>query len=111
MAVQERIQKYRKSGGASDLVRVEVLVPSSGRKAVLDHASQIRAGYRQKKAHLRQQIDKALDLYGLRILDNIDLSTLNDVNQEVEIVANALIERGDARAYFLGRRLLDSIKE
>jgi hypothetical protein len=106
MGVRERIQKYRESGGASDLVRVEVLVPEKFRSEVLTHAAELRARHRVRSARLQQQVDLALREYSIRIKDNIDLDRIADLSEKSRLVANALIERGDARAFALGRKLL-----
>jgi hypothetical protein len=106
MGARERIKKYRSSGGAADLVRVEVLVPAAGRSDILDSAAKLRAAGRKKNAELRQRLDAALALYGARILDNIDLEKAASLSQKSKLAANALIERGDARAFFMGRKLL-----
>jgi hypothetical protein len=42
MSVRKRIEKYRRSGGAADLVKVEVLVPPSARDDVLRLAARLR---------------------------------------------------------------------
>ena len=48
MSLRKRIEKYRCSGGAADLVKVEVLVPPSARDDVLRLAAKLRwpSGYR-----------------------------------------------------------------
>lgn len=109
MTVQQRIRKYRESGGAADLVRVEVLVPVERRADILASAAAMRSKHRNDKARQQQQIDEALARYGTRILDNIDLDRLPDLVSKTRVVANALIERGDAKAYALGRRMLSEL--
>ncbi len=109
MAVRDRIQRYRKTGGASDLVRVEVLVPAARRDDILSQAAEMRAEYRQRKERLQEDIEEAVGRYGVRLLDNIDLDRLPDLAQKAKVIANALIERGDARAFAMGRRMLDEI--
>ncbi|MFK0163103.1 hypothetical protein [Rhizobium sp. NPDC090279] len=109
MAVRDRIQRYRESGGASDLVRVEVLVPAIRRNDILSHAAEMRAEHRQRKERLQRNLDEALARYGVRLLDNIDLDRLPDLALKSKVVADALIERGDARAFVLGRRMLGEI--
>jgi hypothetical protein len=106
MGVRERINKYRSSGGAADLVRVEVLVPEGGRRDILERAAGLRAAERKKNAALLQKLDAALGLYGARILDNVDLERAATVSEKSRLAANALIERGDARAFVMGRKLL-----
>jgi len=48
----------------------------------------------------------ATERYGLRVFDNIDIEKLNDLPQKARVVANALMERGDARAYAMGRGMI-----
>ncbi|MBP2560521.1 hypothetical protein J2857_003290 [Neorhizobium galegae] len=110
MAVQDRIKRYRESGGASDLVRVEVLVPAVRRGDILSQAATMRNEHRHKKERLQRFIDEALDLYRPRILDNIDLDRLPDLAQKSHVIAKALIERGDARAFAIGRRMLAELE-
>jgi hypothetical protein len=105
MSARRRIEKYRRSGGAADLVRVEVLVPSSARDDVLRLAERLRAEHRSEK-DLQLMVDQALSLYGVRILDNVDLDRLPNLRARAGVIAKAMIERGDARAFALGRELL-----
>jgi hypothetical protein len=105
MSTQKRIEKYRSSGGAADLVRVEVLVPPSARDDVIRLAARLRADHRSSR-DLRTLCDRALLLYGPRILDNVDLERLSDLRARASVIARAMIERGDARAFVLGRQIL-----
>lgn len=107
---KKRIRKYRKEGGAADLVRVEVLIPPSARNEVLAMASRMRAEHRQTK-ELQSLLDNALRLYGSRILDNVDLGRLPDLRARAAVAARAMIDRGDARAFAMGRKMLDSVNE
>ena len=65
MSVRQRIEKYRSSGGAADLVKVEVLVPPSAREDVLRLAARLRFEHRETR-ELRKLCDRALSLYGVR---------------------------------------------
>jgi hypothetical protein len=105
MSARKRIEKYRRSGGAADLLRVEVLVPSSARDDVLRLAERLRADHRNEK-DLQVMVDQALSLYGVRILDNVDLDRLPNLRARAGVIARAMIERGDARAFALGREIL-----
>jgi hypothetical protein len=105
MSARKRIEKYHSSGGAADLVKVEVLVPSSGREDVLHLAAKLRAEHRDTKK-LRGLCDRALSLYGVRVLDNVDLDRLPALRARAGVIARALMERGDARAFVLGREIL-----
>ena len=105
MPVRQRIDKYRSTGGAADLVRVEVLVPPSGREDVVRLAARLRSEHRDSK-ELQAMCDRALSLHGPRILDNVDLGRLPDLRARAAVIARAMIERGDARAFALGREIL-----
>ena len=108
IAARKRVKKYRSEGGAADLVRVEVLVPPSARDEILAIASRLRAEYRGTK-ELRELYDDALRSYRVRILDNVDLDRLPDLRSRAAVVARALIDRGDARAFAMGRKMLDRV--
>jgi hypothetical protein len=105
---RQRVNKYRSEGGAADLARVEVLVPPSARKEILAAASRLRAQHRANK-ELRALCKKALTLYGTRILDNVDLDRLPDLRSRAAVIARAMIDRGDARAFVMGRKMLDRL--
>jgi hypothetical protein len=105
VSVRKRIEKYRSSGGAADLVKVEVLIPPSAREDVLRLAAKLRSEHRDSR-ELRNLCDRALSLYGPRVLDNVDLDRVPDQRARAGVIARALMERGDARAFVLGRQIL-----
>ena len=107
-AAHKRVRRYRTQGGAADLARVEVLVPPSARDEILAVASRLREEHRAKK-ELRSLYEDALKLYRPRILDNVDLDRLPDLRSRAAVVARAMIDRGDARAFAMGRQMLDLI--
>lgn len=39
-------------------------------------------------------------------MDNLDLSRLADVNERARVLGKALIARGDAKAFVVGRQLV-----
>jgi hypothetical protein len=45
----------------------------------------------------------------VRILDNIDLDRLPDFRSRAAVVARAMIDRGDARAFAMGRQMLERL--
>jgi hypothetical protein len=106
MSIRQRIEKYRTTGGAADFVRVEVLVPAANKGLILSHAAQLRDQHRERKQRTEAAIAQALSLYGARITENIDLNRLETTKSRARIVAQTLMERGDARAYALGQNLL-----
>ena len=103
-----RVKKYRSQGGAADLARVEVLVPPASREEILAFASRLRAEHRKDK-ELKALFDEALKSYRARIVDNVDLDRLPNLRSRAAVVARAIIDKGDARAFALGRRMLDRI--
>ena len=105
---RQRIKKYRSEGGAADLARVEVLVPPSARKEILAAASRMRAEHRASK-ELRALYNEALALYRTRILDSVDLDRLPDLRSRAAVIARAKIDRGDARAFAMGRQMLERL--
>lgn len=107
-SARSRVKKYRSEGGAADLVRVEVLVPPSARKEILAIASRLRTEHRRNK-ELRSLYDQALQSYRTRILDNVDLDRLPDLRSRAAVVARAMIDRGDARAFAMGRQMLSHV--
>ena len=107
-AVHQRVKRYRTEGGAADLARVEVLVPPLAREQILEFAARLRAEHRRNK-ELRALYDKALASYRTRILDNVDLDRLPDLRSRAAVIARAMIDRGDARAFTMGRQMLDRL--
>jgi hypothetical protein len=109
MAAAMNAKRSRRAGRAANLCRVEVLVPPSGRQEILAVASRLRAEQRRDR-ELRALLANALQLYGPRILGNIDLRRLPDLRSRVAVAARAMIDRGDARAFAIGRRMLDRVE-
>jgi len=58
-----------------------------------------------REEHLQLLCQSAIDHYGLRLLDNIDLTAVPELRRRAPIIANALMERGDARAFKLAREI------
>jgi len=110
MAVRDRVRRYREIGGAADLVRVEVLLPAAKRDQILDLAARLREEHRNHRKQLDNLIGEAIESYGVRVLDNIDLQRVPDTASKARIVANALMERGDARAFVLARKILSEVE-
>jgi hypothetical protein len=71
-------------------------------------ASRLRAEHRRNK-ELRALCDKALTSYRARILDNVDLDRLPDLRSRAAVIARAMIDRGDARAFVIGRQMLERL--
>ncbi|MHA6644464.1 hypothetical protein [Mesorhizobium sp. A623] len=110
MSARDRVRRYREVGGASDLIRVEVLVPSSMRANIVADAARLRAEHRARKQRVQALCTKAMDRYAVRLFDNVDLSRLPDIIRQAPVIAGALMERGDARAFAMGRRILAELE-
>ncbi|WP_438749333.1 hypothetical protein [Pararhizobium sp. O133] len=111
MSTRDRMEKYRSFGGAADLVRVEVLVPIRDRARIVEKAVELRKHHRERKHRLDELCSKALALYGSRLTDNLDLDRIAGSKGKARIIANALMDRTDARGFVLGRKILDEIGE
>ncbi|HEY1942237.1 MAG TPA: hypothetical protein VGH40_08950 [Roseiarcus sp.] len=59
---------------------------------------------------LEAKCERALSLYGARVLDNVDLSQLDSIAARAFVIGRALMERGDLRAFVLGRDILSFIE-
>jgi hypothetical protein len=108
MSVQDRIKRYRQSGGAADLVRVEVLVPADRREEVLALAAAMRDEHRRRRDRLQDLIDRAVERYGVRIMDNLDLSRLPNADAKARVIGKSLMAKGDSVAFVMGRQLVDA---
>lgn len=76
------------------------------RDEIVSAAAKLRSAHRAERSRLVEFIKIATERYGLRVFDNIDIEKLDDLPQKARIVANALMERGDARAYAMGRKMV-----
>jgi len=110
MAVRDRVRRYREIGGAADLVRVEVLLPAAKRGQIIEMAARLRQEHREHRQQLDTLVEEAIKVYGVRILDSIDLDRVPDTASRARLVANALMERGDARAFVLARKMLAKVE-
>ncbi|WP_338633168.1 hypothetical protein [Afipia carboxidovorans] len=90
------------------MARVEVLVPPSARDEILAVAARLRAEHRRAN-ELNRLCEQALSSYRTRILDNVDLDRLPSVQAKASVIARAMIDRGDARAFALGRKMLAQV--
>ncbi len=65
----------------------------------------------KRDADLIELLAVAAKTYALRVFDNVDPSRLTNLSDKARVVAEALMERGDARAYALARRMLAAAGE
>jgi hypothetical protein len=105
-AAVKEAKKYRSRGGRTVLARVEPLVLASAPHEISVTVPHLRS---ERNEELRALYEKALASYRVRILDSIDLDRLPDFRSRAAVVARAMIDRGDARAFAIGRRMLRSL--
>lgn len=65
----------------------------------------------KRDADLIELLAVAAKTYTLRVFDNVDPSRLTNLSDKARVVAEALMERGDARPYALARRMLAAAGE
>lgn len=58
MGKAERQERYKTTGGASDLVKVETLVPAACRSRILELAAQLREEHRRRKSEVSSVVGK-----------------------------------------------------
>ena len=106
-AARNRVEKYRKEGGAADLIRVEVLVPPMARDEIVAHASRLRAAHRSNKGlgHSRQCTPPLRSAYPRQRRSG----PASRSGIAAPVAARAMIDRGDARAFAMGREMLDRV--
>ncbi len=105
-SVSERVSKLRNRRRDAGLIRVEVVVPIDKADALKAYAAQLREGSgSERMEELRKLIAKAYDKYRAKFLDNIDIKPEKADFADAAIIAAALINRGNAEAYKLGRQI------
>lgn len=104
--VSERVSKLRRRRRDAGLIRVEVVVPIDQADALRAYAAQLRDGSKSERMEeLRKLIAKAYDKYRAKCLDNIDIKPEKADFADAAIVAAALMNRGGAEAFKLGRQI------
>ena len=112
--MSERTRRYKESGAAAGLVRVEVLVAPEDRQAILDAASRLRQAYRkvQKAApgHWSKDrdslYDEAVRLFGPRCLWSTQPAR---TEAGLRSMAAHLRENGGMDAWRFASRILDEV--
>ena len=92
MGTRERIQRYRNTGAAAGLVRVEVLVPPETRGRILSLAEQLRSKFRHANALRSVNAERVNDRAKLiihRLLARRIASAPGIVDQAREMVLRA----------------------
>ena len=103
-SVRERVSQVRERQRQAGLMRVEVSVPKDHVDAVKAYAAQLREGSQSKRIkEIRKVLARAYRKYHASCLDNIGIQPEGANFGDAAVVAAALMHRGDAEAYKLGR--------
>lgn len=105
-SVNERVKKSRNRKREAGLKRVEVFVPEDKADLLKAYAAQLREGSQSEAlAELRKLIAKAFEKYHANCLDNISVDPEEADFGDAAVVAAALMHRGNAGAFKLGRQI------
>jgi hypothetical protein len=109
--VHQRVQASRNRRRAAGLKRVEVFVPDDKVDLLKAYVAQLRNGSQaEAKDRLRKLIAKAYAQYRALYLDNIGINPASADFADAAIVAAALMHRGNAAAYKLGKEISNLVK-
>lgn len=104
--LNRRVAQSRERKRLAGFKRVEVLVPADKVELVKAYAANLREGSdSQRRDKVRQLIAKAYSNFRALCLDNIRIDPAKADLADAAIVAAALMHRGDAEAYKLGRQI------
>ena len=102
----ERVSALRKRQRQAGLARVEVLVPADKTDLIKSYAANLRQGsHPERLDKVRRLIRKAYRNHYARFLDNISIDPETADFADAHVVAAALMHRGNADAFKLGRQL------
>jgi hypothetical protein len=103
---KERVRKSRDRRRLAGLKRVEVFVPNDKVDLVKAYVAQLREGSSSEaRQRIRGLLSKAYQNFHATCLDNIQIDPERADFADAAIVAAALMHRGNADAYKLGKQL------
>jgi hypothetical protein len=103
---KDRVRKSRDRRRLAGLKRLEVFVPNDKVDLVKAYVAQLRDGSNEEaRDRIRILLSKAYQNFGASCLDNIQVDPARADFADAAIVAAALMHRGNADAYKLGRQL------
>ena len=105
-SLNERVHRSRRRMRQAGLKRVEVLVPEGQVDLVKAYAAKLREGSRSEAlAEIRKLVAKAYRKFHATCLDNISVNPDEADFGDAVVVAAALMHRGNAEAFKLGRQI------
>lgn len=106
LAQKERVRKSRERRQQAGFKRVEVLVPAEKADLLKAYAAELReSSDSEVRIQVRKLLEKAYSKYHASCLDNIQVDPDKADLADAAIVAAALMHRGNAEAFKLGREL------
>lgn len=104
--VNERVYQSRERRRQAGLKRVEVFVPVDKVDMVKAYAAQLREGSQSEAMQeIRKLVAKAYRKFHASCLDNININPENADFGDAAVVAAALMHRGNAEAFKLGKQI------
>ena len=105
-SVNQRVRDSRERRRRAGLKRVEVFVPTDKVDMVKAYAAQLREGsHSQVVRRVRKLVAKAYRKFHASCLDNIHVDPDSADLADAAVVAAALMHRGNADAFKLGRQI------
>lgn len=105
-SINERVQQSRERRRRAGLKRVEVFVPVDKVDMVKAYAAQLREGSQSEALReVRKLVARAYRKFQARCLDNISIDPEKADFADAAIVAAALMHRGNAEAFKLGKQI------
>ncbi len=106
-----RVRQLRERRRKAGLKRVEVFVPADQVDLVKAYVAQLREGADSEvREQVRRLLAKAYRSYRARYLDNIKVDPATADFADAAVVAAALMHRGNAEAYKLGREIRSLVR-
>lgn len=106
LSVKERVRQSRERRRHAGLKRIEVLVPEDKADLLKAYAAQLREGSQSERLdQVRKLVAKAYRSYHAACLDNIQVDPAKAELADAAVVAAALVHRGNAEAFKLGRQI------
>lgn len=105
-SVNERVRQSRERRRQAGLKRIEVFVPKDMADLVKAYAAQLREGSQSEvMGQVRKLVAKAYRKFHASCLDNIHVNPDSADLADAVVVAAALMHRGNAEAFKLGRQI------
>ncbi|MDP1836932.1 MAG: hypothetical protein Q8N31_22390 [Reyranella sp.] len=110
-SARERVRESRERRRLAGLKRVEVFVPHDKVDMVKAYVAQLREGSSSEaREKVRLLLGKAYRNFQASCLDNIQIDPAKADFADAAIVAAALMHRGNADAYKLGRQIRSLVR-